>query len=234
MLAVFSTLLVTKGRVEFFPLHMERLQEHATRRGLAFTPHTEEEIKELVPKKGSHRLKIIATDGEKQVIVTPYEEKKRDECTVGLYPKAISDSLGQIKTLPYTHREIIHSFAKKEGFDEVVTVDEIGNLLEAAFANICFVEGSILYYPSPALSLLHGITLQMVCKAALSIGYETKRVIISPSHIPKSAAIFLTSSLKGLLPVSNYLKQIVQRNRAFEKRMEIALEALRISHSLFL
>ncbi len=91
--------------------------------------------------------------------------------------------------------------ARKEGFDEVLLLDENENLAEGPTSNVFLVdrEGNVL---TPSLQyVLSGITRRSIIEIARDAGRQVFETEIAPARIFEMAEVFLTTTTQGVWPV---------------------------------
>lgn len=104
-------------------------------------------------------------------------------------------SLGE--TLALKRRAIL------AGYDDVLRVDPRGHILEAATANIFFIQGQMLLTPDPALTpCLPGIMRAQVLNAAEPLGILCRERTFSLSELDRTDGAFLTNAVQGLVRVA--------------------------------
>jgi branched-subunit amino acid aminotransferase/4-amino-4-deoxychorismate lyase len=89
--------------------------------------------------------------------------------------------------------------ARKKGFDEVVFIDRQRNILEGTTFNVVAIIGRKLV--SRTDGVLRGITVEHVLGLAREAGLSVRRVPISPRMLAKADEIFVTSSIREIIPV---------------------------------
>jgi branched-subunit amino acid aminotransferase/4-amino-4-deoxychorismate lyase len=91
--------------------------------------------------------------------------------------------------------------AQSRGFDEVILLNEHGEVSECTSANIFIVEGDHVFTPPLQSGCLPGVTrdvlLTEIAVAGIEIGERTLRV----SDLERADEVLITSSTRNLLPV---------------------------------
>jgi len=91
--------------------------------------------------------------------------------------------------------------ARKQGYDEILLVDEDGNLAEAPTSNVFLVDGEGTLRTPPERRVLHGITRRTVIELA---AHESRAVLVEPMRpeaLFDAAEVFLTATTAGVWPV---------------------------------
>lgn len=235
---VFTTLLVTDGLPVFLKEHCKRLYTQAKALNFQIIKVCLESIYELIVRnnaqKGDYRLKIcyIARGAFYQKtkltillgIISPYT---RGHHPIRLlpYPSPIETPFAHYKTLGYSHRFFLLEWAKIHQFDDVLTKDAKGHILESAFANIFWIKNKTLYYIAPDLPVFPGIIIEIIKKTVSSWeGYTIEKSYKQIENIDFSAQWFISNSLLGIRPVIQIGSVALIRNYALEQRLDDALK----------
>ncbi|MDE1769699.1 MAG: branched-chain amino acid transaminase [Thaumarchaeota archaeon] len=91
--------------------------------------------------------------------------------------------------------------SKRNGYDEAILLDHLGNISEAPGENIFIIRDEKLLTPPPSSSALEGITKDSVIKIAKDLGYQTIEREIPRTEIYFSDEVFLTGTAAEITPV---------------------------------
>jgi branched-chain amino acid aminotransferase len=91
--------------------------------------------------------------------------------------------------------------SKRNGYDEAVLLDHLGNISEAPGENIFIIRDGKLLTPPPSSSALEGITKDSVIKIAKDLGYQTIEREIPRTEIYFADEVFLTGTAAEITPV---------------------------------
>ena len=91
--------------------------------------------------------------------------------------------------------------SKRNGYDEAVLLDHLGNISEAPGENIFIIRDGKLLTPPPSSSALEGITKDSVIKIAKDLGYQTVEREIPRTEIYFADEVFLTGTAAEITPV---------------------------------
>jgi len=91
--------------------------------------------------------------------------------------------------------------SKRNGYDEAVLLDHLGNISEAPGENIFIIRDGKLLTPPPSSSALEGITKDSVIKIAEDLGYQTVEREIPRTEIYFADEVFLTGTAAEISPV---------------------------------
>ncbi|MGA9229562.1 MAG: branched-chain amino acid transaminase, partial [Nitrosotalea sp.] len=91
--------------------------------------------------------------------------------------------------------------SKRNGYDEAILLDHLGNISEAPGENIFIIRNGKLLTPPPSSSALEGITKDSVIKIAKDLGYQTIEREIPRTEIYFADEVFLTGTAAEITPV---------------------------------
>ena len=91
--------------------------------------------------------------------------------------------------------------SKRNGYDEAILLDHLGNISEAPGENIFIVRDGKLLTPPPSSSALEGITKDSVIRIAKDLGYQTIEREIPRTEIYFADEVFLTGTAAEITPV---------------------------------
>lgn len=91
--------------------------------------------------------------------------------------------------------------SKRNGYDEAILLDHLGNISEAPGENIFIIRNGKLLTPPPSSSALEGITKDSVVKIAEDLGYQIVEREIPRTEIYFADEVFLTGTAAEISPV---------------------------------
>ncbi len=92
--------------------------------------------------------------------------------------------------------------AHENGFDEVVLLNEHGQISECTSANIFCIQGKKVYTPPVSTSgCLPGVTRAILLEELQFENVSVQERELSPSELEDSECVFITSTTRDLLPV---------------------------------
>ena len=91
--------------------------------------------------------------------------------------------------------------SKRNGYDEAILLDHLGNISEAPGENIFIIRNGKLLTPPPSSSALEGITKDSVIEIAKDLGYQTIEREIPRTEIYFADEVFLTGTAAEITPV---------------------------------
>lgn len=162
---------------------------------------------ELIPQDDRVAVFIAAYDSEQDIIVRNRGQFRRRDV---LSLKIEREKAGRREDIIPPHAKVAASYtpamtakwrARREGFDDVVLLDEHGSVTEAPTAN-CFLVGSDggLSTP-PANKVLLGITRNSVIALAGATGIPCIERDIKAEELAAASEVFLTGTSVGVWPV---------------------------------
>lgn len=91
--------------------------------------------------------------------------------------------------------------AQQSGFDEVVLLNERGEITECTSANIFCVRGGRVLTPSLNSGCLEGITRSVLLEIGSRAGIACEEAVLRPADLFSSSEVFISSSNRTLLAV---------------------------------
>ena len=228
---VFETMRSYNGCIFLLEKHIERLENSLKRFNIRpqITGTTINKILYKLLRKNKLKnayIKIVITRGAGSIIgglAVPSKAPRKPTLAVYALPykpptvnfckKGIKISIAKTryneksaiagnKTLNYLHNIVCRHEAEKKGFDEAVFLNTEGFITEATSSNIFLIKRKKIYTPSLKSGILPGITRQEVIRLAKKIlNQKVNEVLIERSALHNADEIFLTNSLKEIIPV---------------------------------
>jgi len=122
-------------------------------------------------------------------------------------------TLKSSNALPYVLAGI---FAKENGFDAMLLVNDKKMLVEANAANIFVLKDNILKTAPLEDGPLRGVFRKNLIGWAKEIGLEIKEESINPFELQKADEIWLTNTISGVQWVEKYRKRTYKGDKAKE------------------
>jgi len=91
--------------------------------------------------------------------------------------------------------------AQEKGFDEVILLNERGEVSECTSANVFAVEGRKVWTPPLESGCLPGVTREILLEEIRVPGIELGEKPLLPADLERADEVFITSSTRDLLPV---------------------------------
>ncbi|PWU06468.1 MAG: class IV aminotransferase [Terriglobia bacterium] len=117
--------------------------------------------------------------------------------------------------------------AQARGFDEVILLNERGEVAECTSANIFVANGGQVWTPPLSSGCLPGITRELLLNEIQVPGIQVAEKVLFPADLEGADEVFVTSTTRNLLPVAEIEGQRTGRS-------ERSLEALRAAFGDYL
>ncbi len=248
--SVFETIKVINGKLVFWEEHYFRLM--ASMRMLRmkipmnFTlEFLEKEILKTVKVTNSNttlriRLTITRKDGgfylpltnEVDYLIESREIRflTKDNYKVDLFKDFYLYS-GHLSTIK-TNNKLIHTlasiFAKENDLDNCILLNERKGIVEATNATLFLIKGNTIKTPLLSEGCLKGIAREKVINIIESNNnYDIEETVISPFEIQKADEVFITNSIIGIQPITNYRKKTFSTD--ISKKLAMSLNVLELT-----
>jgi branched-chain amino acid aminotransferase len=103
--------------------------------------------------------------------------------------------------------------ALAEGGDDAVLCSHEGDIAEGVTSNVFAVIDGRLRTPDLEVGLLAGITREVVCELAAELGDTVHTGKIWPDELRRADEVFLTSSVRGIMPVTKVDGRVIGSGR---------------------
>jgi len=113
-----------------------------------------------------------------------------------------SSPLAGVKVLSWLDNVWNYYEAQQAGFDEVVLLNERGEVAECTAANIFCVRGGRVATPPLSSGCLSGITRSVLLEIGGSVGVEVKEAVLRPEDLYAADEVFISSTNRSMLGVS--------------------------------
>ncbi len=110
--------------------------------------------------------------------------------------------------------------AQSRGFDEVILLNERGEVAECTSANLFIATGNQVWTPPLSSGCLPGITRELLLGPVRLPGIEIGEKTLFPADLEAADEVFITSTTRDLLPVI----EIEGRKVGGKQRARIALQ----------
>ena len=242
--AVFETLRCSAGKIYFWEDHYFRLM--ASMRILRmeipmnFTQeYLENQILKTIEANGSivkpYRVKILVWRQQGGLyspttnkidfsiacseLEKPFYTVNQDHYEVALFKDHYITS-GLLSSLK-TNNKIIHVlgsiYAKENGYDNCLLLNEKKQIIEALNGNLFLVKGETIKTPPVKDGCLKGIMRkQLLSILSEMYDYDIKEVSISPFELQKADELFITNVVSGIQPITKYRKKEYSNTLAME------------------
>ncbi|MGP8243576.1 MAG: aminotransferase class IV [Bryobacteraceae bacterium] len=218
---VFTTLRVQDGVLFAFERHWARLSRDAAAFHIAL-PGDPEAVRlrllELVEANHAHnatlRLAIVRNTGgmwaapmarETDVIALTADTKNWGRSVRLAYQaeaRHAACNFAGTKILSWAMNLTWLETAQRRGFDEVILLNERGEVAECTSANIFAAVGDMVFTPPLSSGCLPGITREVLLNEIQVPGVEIVEKTLRPADLEAADEVFITSTTRDLLAVA--------------------------------
>jgi len=129
------------------------------------------------------------------------------------------------KILSWSENLTRYERARERGLDEVVLLNERGEVCECTSANLFAVHGSRVLTPPLSSGCLPGVTRATLLEDIQVDGLTVKEQVLLPPDLESADEVFLASTTRELLPVVSVEGLRIQPNRVVRDRLQAAFSA---------
>jgi branched-chain amino acid aminotransferase len=215
---IFETLRTYEDKKLFqVKEHIERLFDSAKQIDLKIQ-FSKTEITKMLKKisaKSSHKLqliKILAIENYLIITSSPLEINKSIYNGVKCMSTISSRSLPEVKSISYIASYLSHERAVKKGFFDAILIDKKGEVYEGAYSNLFWFEGNTLCTRKD--DVLPGITRNTIFKIS---PFKIKLKTIKLKDLKKKKEVFLTTSVKGIVPITQIDNSKIRNGKPGER-----------------
>ena len=223
---VFSTIRVYDGVMFAWERHWARMHTDAARMRVPFPPDREwlaQRLQRLMDANlpnanpawnATLRVAVIRNRGgmfegpgpmrEFDVVAfTADVNRWADTVKLGLVPHAryAASEFAGTKNLSWSENLTWYERAHDQGLDEVVLLNERGEVCECTSANIFAVQGGQVWTPPLTSGCLPGVTRALLLEEIRVPGLQIEEKTLLPSDLEAADEVFITSTTRELLPV---------------------------------
>ncbi len=113
--------------------------------------------------------------------------------------------------------------AQRDGFDEVILLNERGEVAECTSANVFAAAGDQIWTPPLSSGCLPGITREILLSECRVPGYTLSERTLFPSDLEQAEEVFITSTTRDLLHVEQIGDRVIGTGST---RMQDAAQAV--------
>jgi branched-chain amino acid aminotransferase len=115
--------------------------------------------------------------------------------------------------------------AQQRGFEEVILLNERGEVAECTSANIFAAVGSQVWTPPLSSGCLPGITRELLLGEIRVPGIELLEKALTPGDLEAADEVFITSTTRDLLPVFEIEDKRIGRSSEAREKLQAAFSA---------
>lgn len=218
---LFTTIRIVKGEAFGYERHWRRLEKDAAiirmplpNTGTRVRVHLQEVIRANKVSEGCARIYLIynqvgiwrSDEAMPQVDLVIYSAdlpQYREPLKLGIreHGRHAASALSGVKSISWLPNVWAVAEAQKEGFDEVVLLNERGEVAECTAANIFIVKGDKVYTPPLASGCLEGVTRGILMEIAPEAGIAVVEQTIKPEDFATADEVFISSTNRNLIGV---------------------------------
>jgi branched-chain amino acid aminotransferase len=219
---LFTTMRIFQGEAFAYERHWRRLEKDAgrTRLPFPFDPaqvrrHLSELLNANQVVEGAARIYMIYNRVGFWQSDEPMPQVDLILCTAGLpahpeqarlsiaaHGRHAASPLAGVKVTSWLNNVWHLVEAQKEGWSEVVLLNERGEVAECTTANIFTVKGGHVTTPPLSSGCLEGVTRSVLLEIAPRCGVPMAEQTLSPEDLYAADEVFITSTNRSLLGVS--------------------------------
>ncbi|ATD55473.1 aminotransferase class IV [Clostridium chauvoei] len=209
---VFETILV-KEKPIFFDEHIERLNQGIE--VLEIGEKVDKSILKIEIDKlnlKNKALKVLVTPKnliliDKEIPYSDEDYKKGFKLKLSKVIRNSTSPLTYIKSINYMDNLLENKKAKKEGYNEVIFINEDAFITEGSTSNIFIVKENNIYTPKIECGLLNGTIRKYILKNTNCIEKE-----FTIEELLNSDEVFITNSLLGIMRVISIEEKIFNKH----------------------
>jgi branched-chain amino acid aminotransferase len=216
---IFTTLRISRGEAFAYERHWRRLEKDATltRLPMPYTAakvrvHLHEVIRANKVTEGCVRIYLVyntvgfwqSDEKHAQVDLIIYSAslpEHRDTVRLALreHGRHAASPMAGVKSISWLNNVWAVSEAVKEGFDEVVMLNERGEVAECTSANIFAVKNEKILTPPLNSGCLEGVTRGILMEIAPEAGVSVVEQALRPEDLYSADEVFITSTNRNLI-----------------------------------
>ncbi len=218
---IFTTLRICRGEAFAYERHWRRLEKDAalTRLPIPYTAakvrvQLHEVIRANKVTEGCARVYLVYNtvgfwqSDEKHepvdlIIYTAPLPERREVVRLALreHGRHAASALAGVKSISWLNNVWAVSEANKEGFDEVVMLNERGEVAECTSANIFAVKDGKILTPPLNSGCLEGVTRGILMEIAPETGVSVVEQALRPEDLYSADEVFISSTNRNLISV---------------------------------
>jgi branched-chain amino acid aminotransferase len=216
---VFSTLRVADGVLFALERHWERMQRDAAKVHVPFPTDPAElksQLLRLVEANSAFNstLRVMVVRNRGGIFEGPDMERDFDvlgftkdlnpwgdnvRLTVKPNARYAANEFSGCKILSWSQNLTWYEEAQQQGFDEVVLLNERGEVSECTSANIFAAVGGEVYTPPLDSGCLPGVTRELLLDVVRAPGIKVMERTLKPGDLERADQVFITSTTRDLL-----------------------------------
>lgn len=242
---VFSTLRVYDGVPFAWERHWERMKRDAGRMRIPFPSEArwlEERLQRLIDanRAWNATLRVYVVRDRGGLWEGPGQAREFDAIAftadVNRWPEAAklglvahgrhaASEFAGTKYLSWSENLMRYERAHEQGLDEVVLLNERGEVSECTSANIFVARGDRVWTPPQSAGCLAGVTRGVLLEEVKISGLEIGEKTLFPQDLESADEVFITSTTRELLPVESIEGLRIGSGHSTRNRLQRAFSA---------
>jgi branched-chain amino acid aminotransferase len=244
---VFSTIRVKDGVMFAWERHWARMKRDAARMRVPFPDSAkwlEQRLYRLIEANqaanSTLRVMIVRNRGgmwegpaaaEREfdtIALTAPLNDWGEAVKLGIVPHArhAASEFAGTKYLSWSENLTRYERAHEQGFDEMVLLNERGEVAECTSANLFIVKADRVFTPPLYSGCLPGITRALLLSEEIEVqGLTVSEKILLPSDLESADEVFITSTTRDLMPVASVEGLEIRQGRGVRDRLQQAFSA---------
>jgi branched-chain amino acid aminotransferase len=226
---IFTTLRISRGEAFAYERHWRRLEKDAglTRLPMPYTAakvrvHLHEVIRANQVSEGCARIYLVyntvgfwqSDEQRPQVDLIIYtaglpEHRHTVRLALREHGRHAASPLAGVKSISWLNNVWAVAEANKEGFDEVVLLNERGEAAECTSANIFAVKDGKILTPPLSSGCLEGVTRGILLEIAPEAGLPVVEQALRPEDLYSAEEVFISSTNRNLISVSEIAGHVI-------------------------
>ena len=218
---LFTTLRIVRGEAFAFERHWRRLEKDGAMIRLPMPyagPRVRVQLQEVIRAnevtEGCARIYLVYNQvgfwrGEEPmppvdlIIYTAPLPEYREPVRLALreHGRHAASPLAGVKTISWLANVWSVAEAQEEGFDEVILLNERGEIAECTAANIYLVKGDNILTPPLSSGCLEGVTRGIIFEISTEAGVRVKEQVLRPEDLHSADEVFISSTNRNVIGV---------------------------------
>lgn len=243
---IFSTIRVQDGVLFAWERHWARMQRDAARMRVPFPSDAkwlEERLYRLIDanRAANSTLRVILVRNRGGMWEGPVAAERAfdaiaftaplnnwgEAVKLGIVPQArhAASEFAGTKYLSWAENLTRYERAHEQGFDEVVLLNERGEVAECTSANVFIAKGDQAFTPPLSAGCLPGVTRTLLLEEVRVPGVSVSEKVLLPGDLEAADEVFITSTTRDLMPVASVDGLKIRQGRRVRDRLQEAFSA---------
>ena len=228
--APFESILLNKGKIPYWELHLNRIYSHLEKGALSQFFHkptllneTLRLIKEYSAENGKIKIVLDSKNKEYHIGFKPYVNSIEERANK---PLNIHISNNRLEEYSLKSKCSLYGIQKKcidDNYDEVLLLNNEGLIAEGLFSNLIFIKDNCLYYVHEDKCMLIGIMQNQIIEIAKKNNIQHKEVNgLSLNDLKNVDMCALCNSVQGF--------RIIDKISSLSHKIEYTPKSYKIYH----